>query len=263
MTQTIGRFAVALVAAASCASTTGARRAPPQTAAVQGYRVVNVYPHDAEAYTQGLIFKDGVLFESTGLNGRSTLRKVRLETGEVVQQRRIESAYFAEGLTEWHGELIQLTWRSQIAFVYDLATFAPRRTLSYPGEGWGLTHDDRSLILSDGSGTLRFLDPVTFRETRRISVTDGSAPVSELNELEYVEGEIYANVWLTDRIARIDPQSGRVKAWIDLHGLLSSGYRLSGEAVLNGIAYDQAGKRIFVTGKLWPKLFEIAVVASK
>lgn len=229
---------------------------------VLGYRVVNVFPHDPAAFTQGLLFKDGFLFESTGRHGESTLRKVRLETGEVVQRRQIDRAHFAEGLTEWSGRLIQLTWRSNVAFVYDLATFAPVTTFSFPGEGWGLTHDDRALILSDGSATLRFLDPTTFRETRRVVVKDGAKAVDELNELEYVRGEVFANVWHTDRIARISPQTGRVNGWIDLRGLLS-GFRLDQEAVLNGIAYDPARNRLFVTGKLWPRLFEIEIVAPR
>lgn len=232
-------------------------------AVVDGYRVVKAYPHDAEAYTQGLIYRDGFLFESTGLNGRSTVRKVKLETGEVVQQHRVNQAHFAEGLTEWHGQLIQLTWRSNIAFVYDLVSLAPRQTLTVSGEGWGLTHDQQTFILSDGTEYLRFLERGRFREIRRVAVGDGGVPVKDLNELEYVRGEVYANVWHTDRIARISPESGRVTRWIDLRGLMSTVYQLDPEAVLNGIAYDDATGRLFVTGKLWPKLFEIEVVPRK
>jgi len=242
----------------SHSSTTPAQVRTP----VFGYRVVNVFRHDPEAFTQGLIFTDGFLFESTGLHGRSTLRKVRLDTGEIVHQREIDRTYFAEGLTEWNGRLIQLTWQSNVAFVYDLATFTPITTFSFSGQGWGLTRDDRSLILSDGSATLRFLDPATFRETRRMVVRDGATAVDELNELEYVNGEVFANVWHTDRIARISPQTGRVNGWIDLRGLLS-GFRLDAEAVLNGIAYDSTQSRLFVTGKLWPRLFEIEVVPPR
>jgi glutaminyl-peptide cyclotransferase len=225
--------------------------------------VVNVYPHDPEAYTQGLIYRNGFLFESTGLNGRSTVRKVELETGAVVQQHRVDQAHFAEGLTEWNGQIIQLTWRSNIAFVYDLVSLTPRQTFNFSGEGWGLTHDQQTFILSDGTEYLRFHARNTFRETRRVVVTDGGVPVKELNELEYVRGEIYANVWHTDRIARIAPESGRVTRWIDLRGLLSTVYQLDPEAVLNGIAYDDATGRLFVTGKLWPKLFEIEVVPRR
>jgi glutaminyl-peptide cyclotransferase len=257
--------AAALVVAATFwwLAPAGSEPAAQQRTVVDGYRVVHSYPHDPDAYTQGLIYRDGFLFESTGRNGRSTVRKVKLETGEVVQQRRVDSAHFAEGLTEWNGQLVQLTWRSNVAFVYDLVSFAPRRTFDYPGEGWGLTHDLQSFILSDGTEDLRFLNPDTFRETRRVVVRDGSVPVKDLNELEWVRGEIYANVWHTDRIARISPQSGRVTGWIDLHGLLSSVIRLDAEAVLNGIAFDAARNRLFVTGKLWPKLFEIEVVPRR
>jgi glutaminyl-peptide cyclotransferase len=232
------------------------RRSPTPVA---GYRVVKAYPHDANAYTQGLIFRDGFLFESTGRNGLSTLRKVTLETGAVVQQRQIDSAYFAEGLTEWKGRLFQLTWQSNVAFVYDLATFAPVRTVRYPGEGWGLTASPEGLILSDGTADLRVLEPETFREIRRVTVRDAGVPIDQLNELEFVRGEVWANVWHTNRIARIAPQTGRVVGWIDLSGLMAM-YRLEAEAVLNGIAYEAASQRLFVTGKLWPKLFEIQVV---
>jgi len=226
-------------------------------------KVVNVYPHDAQGYTQGLIFHDGYLYESTGLNGRSSVRKVELTTGDVVQQRALDARYFGEGLAEWKGRLLQLTWRSEVGFIYDLATFTPRGTFTYRGEGWGLTHDGKSLILSDGTATLRFIDPATFREMRRVIVMDGNTPVTELNELEYVAGEVYANVWHTNRIARISTATGRVNAWIDLTGLMSSPFRLEPEAVLNGIAYDAVGKRLFVTGKLWPKLFEVQVVPGR
>jgi glutamine cyclotransferase len=236
------------------------RPSPQARAPVDTFRVVKSYPHDTSAYTQGLIFRDAFLFESTGLNGKSTLRKVKLKTGQVVQQHRLDTAFFAEGLAEWHGRLVQLTWRSNIAFVYDMATSSLHGTLKYIGEGWGLTRDQEGFILSDGTDELRFLDPDTFREVRRVTVTDGGVPVHDLNELEYIHGEIYANVWHTDRIARISPQSGRVLRWIDLGGLMATGYRLDPEAVLNGIAYDAATNRIFVTGKLWPRLFEIEVV---
>ncbi len=229
---------------------------------VHSYRVVRVFPHDADAYTQGLIYHDGFLYESTGLYGRSTVRRVKLETGEVVQQRAVDPQFFAEGLTAWGASLIRLTWTSHLAFVYDRATLQLQRTLPLAGEGWGLTHDADSLIVSDGTNTLRFLDPSTLKEIRRIAVTDGGSPVTQLNELEYVRGEIYANVWHSDRIALIAPDSGRVTAWIDLRGLMSAGYRLNPEAVLNGIAYDTDGDRLFVTGKLWPRLFEIRIEAA-
>jgi glutamine cyclotransferase len=249
--------------AACCLAWGASELLAQQPASVDTFRVVNSYPHDPAAYTQGLIYRDGFLFESTGLNGQSTLRKVRLETGEVVQQRRLDAAYFAEGLAERNGQLVQLTWRSNIAFVYDLASVTLRRTVRYTGEGWGLTEDENGFILSDGTDQLRFLDPDTFREVRRLAVTDGGVPVRDLNELEYIRDEVYANVWHTDRIARISPQTGRVVGWIDLRGLMAAGSRLDQEAVLNGIAYDAATNRLFVTGKLWPRLFEIEVVPRK
>lgn len=228
-----------------------------------GYRVVNAYPHDADAYTQGLIYRDGFLYESTGLNGRSTLRKVVLETGQVVQRRPLGHEYFAEGLTDWGPRLLQLTWQSHVGFVYDLASFQLQLSFPLAGEGWGLTHDDKALIVSDGSNRLRFLDPDSYREIKHIAVSDAGAPVKDLNELEYVRGQIYANVWHTDRIAIVAPDTGNVSGWIDLSGLMSAGYDLDAEAVLNGIAYDSARNRLFVTGKLWPKLFEIAIVRHR
>ena len=228
--------------------------------AADTYRIVHTYPHDPHAFTQGLVFVDGSLYESTGLNGQSSLRMVDLETGRVLQSQPVDSKYFAEGLTNWGSTLVQLTWESHVAFVYDRFSFRVLHTLSYSGEGWGLTEDGKSLILSDGSDNLRFFDPATFREVRRVSVTDHGKPVSEINELEFVRGEIYANIWHSERIARIDPASGKVLGWIDLKGLLSADERTNPEAVLNGIAYDSAHDRLFVTGKLWPKLFEIQVV---
>ncbi len=225
-----------------------------------GYRVVREYPHDPEAFTQGLIYRDGFLYESTGLNGRSSIRKVRLETGEVVQREEVDSQYFAEGLTDWQDRLVQLTWQSNLGFFYDVASFKVRGTFNYSGEGWGLTHDGRQLIMSDGSADLRFFEPASFRQTGRVTVRDRDRPIGHLNELEYVEGEIFANVWQTDSIARIDPVSGRVVGWIEMTGLLKDADHARPVDVMNGIAYDPAGKRLFVTGKLWPKLFEIALV---
>jgi glutaminyl-peptide cyclotransferase len=226
------------------------------------YHVVRAYPHDPNAFTQGLQYVDGVLYEGTGLNGRSSIRKVKIETGEVLQRRDVPAQHFGEGITLWKTDLIELTWKSEVAFVYDAATFQPRRTHQYVGEGWGLTHDAVNLIMSDGSDRLRFIDPVTFIERRRIQVTADGVGVRNLNELEYVKGEIFANIWQTDVIARIAPD-GRVVGWIDLTGLLSAsereGVTVAG-GVLNGIAYDEAKDRLFVTGKLWPKLFEIKLV---
>ena len=234
----------------------------PAKAPHASYSVVRVFPHDRAAFTQGFEFADGFFYEGTGLTGKSSIRKVKIETGEVVQRRDVDAEYFGEGITIWKSDLIELTWQSKVGFVYDRATFAPKRTFSYPGEGWGLTHDDTALIMSDGSAALRFLDPVSFAERRRVTVTDGGMPVQRLNELEYVKGQIYANVWQTNLIARVSPDTGRVLGWIDCTGLLSAAEAADvaqAGGVLNGIAYDAAHDRLFVTGKLWPKVFEIKI----
>jgi glutamine cyclotransferase len=240
--------------AAAALSSAWAGTAPP----TYGFKIVNTYPHDRGAFTQGLFFRDGFLYEGTGLRGRSSIRKVELETGKVVQGVELPPEVFGEGITQWGDRLIGITWQEQTAFVLDMKTFKLWRKFSYPGEGWGITHNDKELVMSDGSSELRFLDPLTFKELRRVRVTANGRPVDQLNELEWVEGEIYANVWQTDRIARIDPKTGQVKAWIDLTGLLPDRY--GSDDVLNGIAYDPQKKRLFVTGKLWPKLFEIQLV---
>lgn len=230
--------------------------------AASGYRVVHAYPHDPQAFTQGLVYVGGHIYESTGLNGQSTLREEDLETGRVIREVSVPSRYFAEGLTNWGNTLIQLTWKAHVGFVYDRTTFQLLKTFHYPWEGWGLTQDGRNLIMSDGSSTIHFLNPRTFAEVRNIHVTDHGKPVDELNELEYIHGEIYANVWMTNRIVRISPTTGRVLGTIHLAGLLPAIEVRSRDAVLNGIAYDAAHNRIFVTGKLWPRLFQIEVVAG-
>jgi glutaminyl-peptide cyclotransferase len=224
-----------------------------------GYTIVNTYPHDRDAFTQGLVYVDGTLYESTGLNGRSSIRKVKLETGEVLQRHEIPQQYFGEGIAIWGSELFELTWQSGVAFVYDRLTFKQKRTHNYQGEGWALTRDADGLIMSDGTDRLRFIDPATFKERRSLRVTAAGMPLKNLNELEYVKGEIFANVWMTDYIARINPKDGKLTGWIDLRGLLSPRERASTD-VLNGIAYDQARDRLFVTGKLWPRMFEIRLV---
>ncbi len=224
------------------------------------FRTLNYWPHDPAAYTEGLVYADGAFYESTGLNGMSSLRKVDAETGNVLARLPLDPAYFAEGLTLFGGKLIQLTWQSHIGFVYDRQCFCLERTFAYDGEGWGLTHDDRFLIMSDGTERIRFLDPTTFAVVRTISVADHGQPLTNLNELEYINGEIYANVWLTDRIVRIDPASGAILGWIDLTGLLPDADRSPSIAELNGIAYDAATDRLFVTGKNWPEIFQIALV---
>ena len=222
-----------------------------------GYEVVHTYAHDSQAFTQGLIFVDGHLYESTGIVGKSSLREEDAETGRILAFHDVPAPDFGEGLTEWGSTLVQLTWQNHVVHIYDRGTLRLLRTLPYPYDGWGLTQDGISLIASDGTATLHFLDPVTVHETRHIVVKDRGKPVILLNELEYIHGQIYANVWHTDRIARIAPETGRVLGWINLAGLLKPGEVSDPEAVLNGIAYDSAHDRLFVTGKLWPKLFEI------
>ena len=226
------------------------------------YQIVQTFPHDPSAFTQGLVYRDGFLYEGTGLRGRSSLREVRLETGEVVQRVDLAPEFFGEGIALLKNEVLQLTWQSQTGFVYNLSDFHLLRRFSYTGEGWGLTTNGNrnELFMSDGTAEIRVLDGSTLSEKRRFTVRDGDAPIDQLNELEFVEGEIFANVWQTDRIARISPQSGEVVGWIDLTGLLSPIYRLEPGAVLNGIAYDSTRKRLFVTGKLWPNVFEIRLV---
>ncbi|HEY3042965.1 MAG TPA: glutaminyl-peptide cyclotransferase [Vicinamibacterales bacterium] len=250
-------FVLSIAAALMLAS-----QRPPERLPVYGYRVVRAYPHDPKAFTQGLQYVDGFLYEGTGLNGSSSIRKVKLETGEVVQRRDLARAYFGEGITVWKTDLIQLTWQSQVAFVYDKKTFAPRRTFKYKGEGWGLTNDGTNLIMSDGTDQLRVLDPGTYAERRRIKVTAVGTPLRNLNELEYMKGEILANVWTTDSIARVAPETGRVTGYIDLAGLLTAAEKASVD-VMNGIAYDEKNDRLFVTGKLWPKVFEIKITPPR
>jgi glutamine cyclotransferase len=221
------------------------------------YRIVNRYPHDPKAFTQGLVFVDGFLFEGTGLRGRSSLRKVDLATGTILQYKNLPANFFGEGVTIFGNKVIQLTWRANLGFVYDKNTFQLIETFHYPTEGWGITHDDEHLIMSDGTSILYFLDPYTYKEKRQIKVRDPGGPVSNLNELEYVQGLILANVWKTDMIAQISPETGEVVGWIDLRGLLRPEDRIQRVDVLNGIAFDQRNNRLFVTGKLWPRLFEI------
>jgi glutamine cyclotransferase len=227
---------------------------------IYSYEVVNVFPHDRVAFTQGLVFEDGLLYEGTGLRGASTLRKVELETGLVQQRYDLPEQYFGEGIAVYEDRIVQLTWQSNTGFVYDKDSFSLLGTFSYPTEGWGLTYDGERLIMSDGTSTLHFLDPYTFEEIRQVRVHDENGPLERLNELEYVDGQVLANVWTTDLVTRIDPQSGRVTAWIDLSGLLEPEDQEPHVDVLNGIAYDAEGERLFVTGKWWPKLFEIVLV---
>ncbi len=238
--------------------------APAQAALpVYGVRIVHAYPHDPDAFTEGLFYKDGFLYESTGLEGHSTIRKVDLVTGKVLRQRTLPPNLFGEGIVAWQDRLIQVTWRTGIGFVYDVATFKPLSTFTYAGEGWALTTDGTRLIFSDGTSRLRFLDPATLTETGGVNVTAEGKPVSNLNELEWVKGEIFANVWLTTLVARIDPGTGHVTGWIDMDSLSDQVGLSDTDDVLNGIAYDAAHDRLFVTGKRWPKLFEVRLVRLK
>jgi glutamine cyclotransferase len=224
------------------------------------FRIINTYPHDSNAYTQGLIYQDDIFYEGTGLRGQSTLRKVEVETGQVFQLLRLADELFGEGITIFGDRIIQLTWQEHIGFVYDKNSFELQQEFTYPTEGWGLTHDGERLIMSDGTALLYFRDPANLTEIGRVEVFDENGPVILLNELEYINGEVFANIYRTDRIARIDPQTGRVLGWIDLTGLLTPEDRLQPVDVLNGIAYDAEADRLFVTGKLWPKLFEIELI---
>lgn len=270
LARAIWGAALALLAHVACAHGVGARHgaaaehaAPAADAPIPVYRyqVVHVYPHDPNAFTEGLFYLDGFLYESTGLFGRSSIRKVRLTTGEVLQEKDLPPEYFGEGIVAWGSRLIGLTWKNQVGFVYNLKTFHLEKRFEYVGEGWALTRNDKAIIMSDGTDALRWLNPVTLKEMRRTHVTARGKPVEHLNELEWVDGQILANIWETNLIARIDPVTGRVVGWIDLDGILSERERIASHAdVLNGIAYDRATHRLFVTGKLWPKLFEIKLV---
>jgi glutamine cyclotransferase len=246
----------AALAACSCGPTTETGAIPEYT-----YQIVHTYPHDIGAFTEGLFYLNGFLYEATGKNGESSIRKVKLETGEVLQKRDLSENYFGEGIINWKDNLYELTWQNHVGFIYDLNTFAPKGQFNYPGEGWSFTKDDHRIIMDDGTPEIRFWNPETLEETGRITVTADGQPVKDLNELEWVKGELFADIWETDRIARIDPKTGKVVGWIDCTGLLAPAERTPGsDSVLNGIAYDAKGDRLFVTGKNWPKLFEIRLV---
>jgi glutaminyl-peptide cyclotransferase len=258
----VASLALAL-AGATLAPVTRAAPAGASTEAipVYGVQVVRTTPHDVNAFTEGLFFLNGWFYESTGLDGHSTVRKVKPETGQVVQRANLPPEMFGEGIAPWKGRLVGLTWKSQIGYVLDLDSFETKGQFGYPGEGWGLTHNDTEIVMSDGTADIRFLNPDTLIETRRIHVSAQGRPVDQLNELEWVDGEIYANIWQADRIARIDPRTGNVVGWIDCKGLLPMKDFTPGHTdVLNGIAWDPATKRLWVTGKFWPKVFEIRLV---
>lgn len=255
----VGAFALMAFAIGCLPSCPGATPAPD--APFYTYLVVDSYPHDPTAFTQGLQYEAGIMYEGTGLNGASTLRRVNLATGAVIDSVSLPREHFGEGITVVGDRIVQLTWQSRKGFIYDKATLAYLGEFAYTGEGWGITYDGTHLIVSDGTSTLRFLDPNTFEEVRRVTVFDDDGFVNRLNELEYIQGRVFANVWQTDRIARIDPESGKVVSWIDLTGLLPADVRTGNEDVLNGIAYDALQDRLFVTGKRWPLLFHIDLAA--
>jgi glutaminyl-peptide cyclotransferase len=259
------RLLVTLSLLTAACATPQATNPPPAAVPEYTYEIVREYPHDPQAFTEGLLLHNGFLWESTGLEGRSAIRKLKLETGETLQRTDLPPAFFGEGIVIWHGKdntdhLIQLTYKTQTGFVYNLNTLAMERRFSYPGEGWALTHDGKRLIMSDGSPQLRFWDPETLAEQGRLTITDAGRPVSNLNELEWVKGEIFANVWLTTKVARINPTNGRVTGWINLAGLPEAADLNGNEDVLNGIAYDAAADRLLVTGKNWSKIYQIRLV---
>ena len=231
-------------------------------APIFGYRVVAKYPHSVDSYTEGFLYVGGLFYEGTGLQGHSSLMAIQPQTGKPVQRIDLPSQYFGEGIVDWGPNIYEWTWQSHVCFVYDRFSFRLVKQFSYAGEGWGMTHTEKEIVTSDGTSTLRFRDPSSFKETRQIVVKDGTTPVEQLNELEYIKGTIFANVWHMDRIAEISPRDGHVIAWIDLAGLLPESQRVNRESVLNGIAYDALHDRIFVTGKQWPTVFEIRVISG-
>ena len=230
-------------------------------APVFGYKIVAKYPHSTESYTEGFFYLNGLFYEGTGREGHSAILVTQPETGKVMQRLEIPAQYFGEGIVDWGPNLLEWTWQSHIGFIYDRFSLRKLREFTYSGEGWGMTRTATQIITSDGTATLRFRDPETFRETRHIVVKDGARTIDQLNELEFIKGEIYANIWHSDRIARISPKDGHVIAWIDLTGILPDNQKINAESVLNGIAYDPQHDRLYVTGKQWPAVFQIKVVA--
>ena len=253
------RLGASLALAACLLSAQCAGAAAP----ILSYKVVAEYPHSTDSYTEGFLYLDGLFYEGTGIAGRSALLAIEPETGKPLQKRALAPQYFGEGIVNWGPNIYQWTWQSHVCFVYDRFSFRMIKQLSYTGEGWGMTRTTKEIITSDGTATLRFRDPDTFKETHHILVKDGSKAIEELNELEFIKGEIYANVWHSDLIARINPHDGHVISWIDLTGLLPADQKINDESVLNGIAYDARRDRLFVTGKQWPKVFEIKVVPHR
>jgi glutamine cyclotransferase len=255
--HSIRRFALSLALAAVLVRSGYAAAAP-----TMGYKVVARFPHSTESYTEGFFYRDGLFYEGTGLTGHSALLVNKPDTGKPIQKLELPPQYFGEGIVDWGPNLYEWTWTSHICFVYDRFSLRLIKQFTYTGEGWGMTRTAKELITSDGTATLRFRDPETFQETRHILVKDGKQPIDQLNELEFIKGEIYANIWHSEKIARISPLDGHIIAWIDLTGLLPEDQKINAESVLNGIAYDAEHDRLFVTGKQWPAVFEIKVVPT-
>jgi glutaminyl-peptide cyclotransferase len=256
-TSVFGPLRLSLIAAlAASFLSTGCKAAP-----VSGYKIVAKYPHSTDSYTEGLFYLGGLFYEGTGVNGHSAVMAIQPETGKPIQRLDLPQQYFGEGIVDWGANIYEWTWQSHVCFVYDRFSLRLVKQFSYTGEGWGMTRTAKEIITSDGSATLRFRDPDTFKETHHIVVRDGGKAIDRLNELEYIKGEIYANVWYSDRIARISPRDGHVIGWIDLTGLLPANEKINDESVLNGIAYDAQHDRLFVTGKQWPTVFEIKLVS--
>ena len=248
--------------AAAFAAVTGTLPVRATAAPVSGYKVVAEFPHSTSSYTEGFFYRDGLFYEGTGLKGSSAILVIEPETGKLLQRRDLPQQFFGEGIIDWGPDIYEWTWQSHICFIYDRFSLRPAGQFTYSGEGWGMTRTATAIITSDGTATLRFRDPKTFQETRHIVVKDDGNPVEQLNELEYIKGEIYANIWHSDRIARISPRDGHVIGWIDLTGLMPASRRVNAESVLNGIAYDAKHDRLFVTGKQWPAVFEIRLVPA-
>ena len=263
LTLTLVVFAILVFSVQICLSNTDntIKNFTPTFTPIFYYEIIKVFPHDPQAFTQGLVWEDGLLYEGTGLYGDSSLRKVELETGKILQLYQLPEIYFGEGITIFEERIYQLTWKEQIGFIYDTESFQLLETFSYPHEGWGITHDEEYLIISDGSPVLHFVDPLTFKEVKQVKVHDQQTLVYRINELEYIKGKIFANIWQTDLIAIISPESGEVFAWVDLSDILENVHIKANQPidVLNGIAYDSLNERLFVTGKWWPVVFQIKI----
>jgi glutamine cyclotransferase len=263
LTLTLVVFAILVFSVQICLSNTDNdnEKFTPTFAPIFYYEIIDVFPHDPQAFTQGLVWEDGLLYEGTGLYGASSLRKVELEIGKILQLYQLPDIYFGEGITIFEDRIYQLTWKEQIGFIYDTDSFQLLKTFSYPHEGWGITHDEEYLIISDGSPVLHFVDPLTLKEIKQVKVHDQQTLVYRINELEYIKGKIFANIWQTDLIAIISPESGEVFAWVDLSDILENVHIKANQPidVLNGIAYDSLNERLFVTGKWWPVVFQIKI----